>query len=125
METLRSNKGFRHGTHRLVAPEQTLQRIQPLLRSVGITRVANITGLDVIGIPVVAVMRPNSRSIAVAQGKGLDLTAAKVSGLMEAIENFHAERIRAPLALASWDEMCERGAMLDVSSLPRAAGGAF
>jgi len=109
----------------MVAPEQTLSRITPLAQSMGITRVATITGLDVIGIPVVAVTRPNSRSIAVAQGKGLSLAAAKVSGLMEAIENFHAERIRAPLLLESWEDMCERGAMLDLSRLPRAGGGTF
>jgi len=125
METLRSNKTYRNGTHRVVAPEQTLERIKPLLRSLGITRVANITGLDVIGIPVVAVMRPNSRSIAVAQGKGLDLTAAKVSGLMESIENYHAERIRAPLLLASWQEMRERGLCLALDALPRVAGSAL
>ena len=91
----------------------------------GITRVATITGLDVIGIPVVAVVRPNSRSISVAQGKGLDLPSAKVSGLMEAMENFHGERMRAPLALASWEETCERGAVIDLSRLPRSAGGSF
>jgi ribosomal protein S12 methylthiotransferase accessory factor len=122
METLRSTKGYRAGTHRLVAPEQTLQRILPLTRKMGITRVATITGLDVIGIPVVAVVRPNSRSIAVAQGKGLDLMAAKVSGLMESIENYHAERIRLPLTLASWGEMRERGPTLAIERLPRVAG---
>jgi YcaO-like protein with predicted kinase domain len=125
METLRSSKGYRNGTHRLVAPEQTLLRIEPLMRSMGITRVANITGLDVIGIPVVAVTRPNSRSIAVAQGKGLDLTAAKVSGLMESIENYHAEHIRAPLVLATWQEMRERGVCLKLEAVPRVAGSAL
>ena len=57
-----SKKGFRQGTHRVIAPEQTLARIVPLMSAMGITRVATITGLDVIGIPVVAVTRPNSRS---------------------------------------------------------------
>lgn len=125
METLRSSKAYRRGTHRLVAPEQTLARIKPLMSAMGITRVATITGLDVIGIPVVAVTRPNSRSIAVAQGKGLDLTAAKVSGLMESIENYHAEHIRAPLVLASWREMRERGRTLDIERLPRVAGSSL
>jgi ribosomal protein S12 methylthiotransferase accessory factor len=124
-EALRSNKGYRQGTHRLVAPEQTLERIKPLLGAMGITRVATITGLDVIGIPVVAVMRPNSRSIAVAQGKGLDLTAAKVSGLMESIENYHAERVRAPLVLSSWRDMRERGRTLGIERLPRIAGSSL
>jgi YcaO-like protein with predicted kinase domain len=125
MESLQSsNKSFRRGTHRVVAPEQTLARILPLMGAMGITRVATITGLDVIGIPVVAVTRPNSRSIAVAQGKGLDLTAAKVSGLMESIENYHAEHIRAPLRLATWGEL-QRDGCLDIERLPRVAGGSL
>src|SRR5512138_1483744 len=110
------------GTHRTVPPEETLRRITPLLRRAGITRVANITGLDVIGLPVVAVVRPNSRSISVAQGKGLDLVAAKVSGIMESLENYHAERVRLPLVLASWEEIRERGNTLDLGALPRIAG---
>ena len=117
-----ANKGYLGGTHRTVGPADTLRRVAPRAPSMGITRVANITGLDVIGIPVVAVTRPNSRSISVAQGKGVDLVAAKVSGLMEAIENFHAERIRLPLTLGSVDEMRERGPVLDLSGLPRVAG---
>ncbi|MEI9939289.1 MAG: YcaO-like family protein [Pseudomonadota bacterium] len=118
-------KAFVDGTHRTQTPEATLRALAPLAKGMGITRIANITGLDVIGVPVVAVTRPNSRSVAVAQGKGVDLNAAKVSGLMEAIENFHAERIRAPLLLLTWEEMCQRGAVIDVSRLPRSAGGAF
>lgn len=125
MEALRSNKGYRNGTHRLVAPKETLARIEPLMRAMGITRVATITGLDVIGVPVVAVTRPNSRSIAVAQGKGLDLTSAKVSGLMESIENYHAENIQAPLLLGTWQEMCARGACLRLERMPRSAGSAL
>lgn len=125
MSAPQSSKGYRRGTHRLVPPAQTLERVKPLMSAMGITRVATITGLDVIGIPVVAVTRPNSRSISVAQGKGLDLTAAKVSGLMEAIENYHAEHVGLPLVLASWREMRERGHTLDIARLPRVAGSSL
>jgi YcaO-like protein with predicted kinase domain len=118
-------KGFRDGTHRVVPPDDTLRRITPMLRAMGITRVANVTGLDVIGVPVVTVVRPRSRSISVAQGKGLDLVAAKVSGLMESIENYHAERIALPLTLASYDEMRARARTVDVQGLPRVDGATF
>jgi hypothetical protein len=64
------SKGYMDSTHRLVPPEQTLERVRPFLPVMGITRVANVTGLDTIGIPVVMVTRPNSRSISVSQGKG-------------------------------------------------------
>jgi YcaO-like protein with predicted kinase domain len=86
-------KRFRDGTHRIVTPEDTLARIRPLARRMGITRLGNITGLDRIGIPVAIAVRPNSRSVSVAQGKGLELPQAYASALMEACEGFHAEEI--------------------------------
>jgi YcaO-like protein with predicted kinase domain len=86
-------KAFRHGTHRSVVPSETLIRFRPLASRMGITRLGNVTGLDRIGIPVVVAVRPNSRSVSVSQGKGLDLTQATTSALMEAIEGFHAEEI--------------------------------
>ena len=80
-----ARKSFYRGTHRLVAPEQTLARVSRLMPVMGITRIANVTGLDRIGVPVVMVCRPNSRSLSVSQGKGVDLLAAKASGLMESL----------------------------------------
>ena len=98
-------KEYRVGTHRTVSPQATLARVGPFMTEMGITRIANVTGLDALGIPVVMVCRPNSRSIAVSQGKGVELAAAKASGVMEAVETYHAERITLPLKLASYDEL--------------------
>jgi len=91
----------------------------------GITRIANITGLDRIGLPVVAVCRPNARSLSVSQGKGLDLAAARASGLMEAVESYHAEHIELPLLRASYDELRARHPVVEVGSLPRLSVGTF
>lgn len=102
-----------------MAPEETLRKVQPFLPVMGITRTANVTGLDCIGIPVVMVSRPNSRSIAVSQGKGTTLMAAKASGVMESIEAYHAERITLPLKLASYEELRYTHAVADVDRLPR------
>ena len=114
-----SSKSHRRGTHRHISPADTLRAVEPLLPHAGITRVANITGLDRVGIPVVAVYRPNSRSLAVFQGKGLDLDAARASGVMEAIEAYHAEHVTHPLRLASWTEMRRAAPVVDVELLPR------
>lgn len=84
----------------------------------GITRVANVTGLDYIGVPVVMVTRPNARTLAVSQGKGIDLDHAKASGVMESIESFHGERIRLPLKLMSYDEIRGDHAVVDPMTLP-------
>jgi YcaO-like protein with predicted kinase domain len=110
-------KGFRDGTDRLVSPEDTLDRLRPFLDRAGITRVANVTGLDVIGVPVVMACRPNSRGVAASQGKGLTLAAARASAVMESIESFHAESIVQPLVYASAGELSDRR-VLDIARLP-------
>lgn len=103
----------------------TLERLQPLLPRLGITRVAVVTGLDVIGIPVVMVCRPNSRSLSVSQGKGTSLAAAKVSGIMESVESWHAEHILLPLRLATHRELAAVARIVDVDALPRRLNSRF
>src|SRR2546423_12243572 len=85
----RTLKVLRHGTHRSQNLNHTFGRVSRFAPVMGITRVANVTGLDTIGIPVAMVCRPNSRSVAVSQGKGVDYLSAQVSGLMEASELYH------------------------------------
>ena len=94
-------KAYLDGTHRSIDPAETVRRIKPFMADFGITRVANVTGLDWVGIPVVTVSRPNSRSLSVSQGKGLTLDAAIASGIMEAIELHYAERLALPTQFAS------------------------
>jgi ribosomal protein S12 methylthiotransferase accessory factor len=113
-------KLHREGTHRTYTPAQTLARVRPYMAAMGITRIANLTGLDRLGIPVVGAFRPNSKSVAVAQGKGLTLDAAKASGLMEAVETFHAETTDAP-RFATLEMLQRDCAVVDVERLPRAS----
>lgn len=118
-----TTKRHTRGTHRVSSLEETRARIWPLLRPLGITRVANITGLDCIGIPVVAVYRPNARSLSVAQGKGCTLLAAEVSGAMESIEFYHAENISLPLLLGSYNQLRFSHPLLDPQLLPKSVVG--
>ena len=106
------------GAHRMVPPEATLDRLRALLPRFGITRLAVLTGLDVLGIPVAAAYRPNSRSIAVHQGKGRTLAAAKVSALMEAVECFHAETAGLALLLGRAGEIAAGREVVDTARLP-------
>ncbi len=59
----------------------------------GITRVADITNLDRIGIPVFSSIRPmaDRGAISVYNGKGATPTEAKVSAMMEGLERYSAE----------------------------------
>ncbi len=75
----------------MVPPGETWARVAPFLPAMGITRVADLTGLDVIGIPVFQAVRPNGRTMSVSQGKGITDELARVSAVMESIETWHAE----------------------------------
>jgi YcaO-like protein with predicted kinase domain len=95
-ETIRNSlvgDSYWETTNRTHSPEQTWKWIQPKLDKFGITRVADLTGLDEIGIPVYQAIRPDSWTLRVSQGKGLSDAAAKVSAVMESIDLWHAERV--------------------------------
>lgn len=99
-------KAYRRGTHRIAAPEATWDRIEPLLTEAGITRVADVTRLDGLGIPTFQAVRPGSRNLSVSQGKGSTPMAARVSAAMESLEMWHAEDLEGlPQVRMSWPEM--------------------
>src|SRR5262245_9849507 len=115
-------KGYLTGTHRTRSPRQTLEDYARFMPLMGITRLANLTGLDDIGLPVYAAIRPNSRSLATSQGKGFDADSAKASALMESIETWHAERIAHPLRWDSYWSLAETAAVVNMTELPRKGG---
>ncbi|MBV8443773.1 MAG: YcaO-like family protein, partial [Hyphomicrobiales bacterium] len=104
---------------RRLPPEETIARAKRFAAAFGITRVANLTGLDRTGIPVVMVCRPNARSSAVFNGKGVDVAAAQASALMEATETWHAENIGLPLRFASFADLKRELPVIDIDGLPR------
>ncbi len=116
----RDTKAYHLGTHRSLKPVDTLNRVQPLLAAMGISRVANVTGLDRVGIPVYNAFRPLSRSISVSQGKGSEALAAKVSAIMESVETFHAESIKAPTRHGSIKALGHQIKLADTTNMARA-----
>jgi len=89
---------YRTGTHRVATPEHTWAAISPLLPDAGITRVADVTWLDDLGIPTAQAIRPDSMTLSVSQGKAPTLTGARVSAAMESLEGWHAENVHADLS---------------------------
>jgi YcaO-like protein with predicted kinase domain len=98
---------------RLIPPAQTVAKMKPFMREFGVTRLARVTGLDTIGIPVWAAIRPNSKTLAQSQGKGIDDDSAQASALMEAIEVATAERTDFETVVASQTELKRFGAAYD------------
>jgi ribosomal protein S12 methylthiotransferase accessory factor len=119
-------KAYTDGSHRTRVPAETLERVLPLRRRMGITRLANVTGLDRVGVPVFMSYRPNSRLVAVSSGKGLTVEDARASALMESVEAYHAERLYAPLIYGSRNELRDAGyRLLDTDALVRMKDAGF
>ncbi len=113
-----ARKQFFRGTHRMRPPQETLADYGRFMPRMGITRLANVTGLDRIGLPVCVAVRPDSRALCTSQGKGETLEAAKVSALMESIECWHGERIALPLRMATYRELAAESAVAAIAQLP-------
>ena len=120
-----SAKTHFEGTHRTISPETTWARMSPFLPSLGITRLANVTGLDRVGIPVYMSCRPNSRSLAVSQGKGLSNISAKVSALMESTEQWHGEFNSCLTRVESYAHLKSGALVCDPDLLPLVERSAF
>lgn len=112
-------KVYRAETQRAAPLEETLKRAEERLPAAGVTRVADITQLDRIGIPVYSCIRPTAEmgAISVYNGKGATKLAAKVSAMMEGIERYSAEmRDRKPL-MRRYSELVKEGDAIDPESL--------
>jgi ribosomal protein S12 methylthiotransferase accessory factor len=76
---------------REAAAESLLPAAREMARRAGVTRLANVTHLDRLGLPVWQAIRPMSRALSVHQGKGASDAEAKIGALLEAVESHSAE----------------------------------
>jgi ribosomal protein S12 methylthiotransferase accessory factor len=118
-QTYRGDKGFWHGTQRSISPAETLERIRPHFPAFGITRLANITGLDWIGVPVTLAIRPNADTLSQGSGKGFTLEAALTSGAMETLEIALAEEPTLPSFQLPYEHLPGRKIPLEDLSFAR------
>ncbi len=118
-------KVYMNDTQRTVSPEETLARVERVLPAAGITRVADITNLDRIGIPVFSSIRPTAGAgaVSVYNGKGATPAEAKVSAMMEGIERYSAELDSRTLLVSPYSRLCDgESAVLDPARLILPAG---
>lgn len=69
----------------------------------GISRLADVTRLDCIGMPVWQAIRPMGRALSVHQGRGRTPSEAMLGALMEAMESHSAENFAQIDRTTSWD----------------------
>ncbi len=101
---------YLEGTQRVLDPEQTLANTSRLLPQIGVTRIANITDLDRVGIPVFSAIRPSAAAgaISIYSGKGTTETNARISAIMESFERCLAEQPEVSINLSGIELKAER-----------------
>ncbi len=100
--TLDPDIKYLEGTQRVLDPETTLANTAKLLSKIGVTRIANITDLDRVGIHVFSAIRPSAAAgaISIYSGKGATETNARISAIMESFERCLAEQPEVSINLS-------------------------
>lgn len=74
-----------------VLTQNVIKQLIDYKKPLGISRIADITQLDPLGLPVVTCIRPYAKHLSISQGKGLTKVDAQVSAMMEALEAYQLE----------------------------------
>lgn len=108
-----------YGVVRTIPPSETIKKITPLMPLIGVTRVAEVTQLDRVGIPNFMSVRPRDSGpgISYYNGKGVTRTAAKAGAMMEAIERYSGERCDLPIIYCDYSEIIRHGPAVDPRQL--------
>lgn len=82
------------GTQRAYDEATTLENTKDQIKKIGVTRIADITNLDRLGIPIFSAIRPSAApgAISIYSGKGSTEQRARISAIMESFERCLAER---------------------------------
>src|SRR5215207_7185666 len=84
--------------------QAVLRRARAAAADAGVTRLADVTRLDRLGLPVWQAIRPMSRALSVHQGKGATDTDAQIGALLEAVESDSAERFDSEGPICRFDD---------------------
>ena len=92
------------GVERTVRPSVTIKRARRVMEAVGVTKVAEVTDLDRVGIPNFMTVRPHdaANGISYYNGKGTTRADAHAGALMEAIERHAGESYAGPIVPSSY-----------------------
>ncbi|MBR1121181.1 YcaO-like family protein [Bradyrhizobium lablabi] len=103
------------GVERAVKPEATIRRAEAVLDVIGVTKVADVTDLDRVGIPNFMSVRPHDLGpgISYYNGKGTTRAAAHAGALMEAVERHAGERYDGRVIASSYHNLRDEYPCID------------
>jgi ribosomal protein S12 methylthiotransferase accessory factor len=105
------------GPHRTASARTAWARVRHAVHAIGITRLADVTGLDCVGLPTWSAVRPlaDRFSVSVTCGKGLRPIDARIGAVMEAVEYWSAEPSPSQMHLAHMADL--KGEAIDPACL--------
>src|SRR3979490_1166982 len=89
------------GVERSVRPSATIRRARGVLDIIGVTKVADVTDLDRVGIPNFMTVRPHDLGPGISYYNGKGTTRADAGAMMEAVERHAGERYDGPIIASS------------------------
>src|ERR1051325_211259 len=104
-----------NGASRIKPAQETFIEVTTLAKKIGVTRLADITDMDILRIPNYSAILPGTEDyIWVYSGKGPTKTHAKVSALMESIERYSSLPSGAPrnFIQGSYDQLSSTSRVL-------------
>lgn len=101
------------GTIRTQSTCETVKFLRGKLGSLGVTRVAEITSLDTVGIPAHVAIRPLGKHLSSSQGKGVTPELSWISAVMEAAEGYHIENAKPAIIHDSYNALSKSHECVD------------
>jgi ribosomal protein S12 methylthiotransferase accessory factor len=100
-------------SERVVPVEETEQRVSHVIRRIPVTRVADLTPMDYLRLPVYSAVTPLALDLTTHLGKGNDALSARVSALMEAVERITGEACPPGATVSgSYNALCRAGGIV-------------
>jgi YcaO-like protein with predicted kinase domain len=115
------------GVVRCVDPATTIRRASTVLKQAGITRIADVTNLDRVGIPNFMSVRPLDLDpgISYYNGKGTTQDDAHAGAIMEGIERHAGEYCDYPITVSSYSALRQRVGCVNPSEIIVPAVGEY
>lgn len=112
------------GSH-LYSEDVALEKALSLSEGIGVTRLADVTGFDRIGIPVYNSIKPAVNGSCCQHGKGLTRKASKISALMESFERHFALETLVPSFVDTYDHVKDQYPVIPLDRMLLARSNLF
>ena len=108
-----------------LSANESYEKILPILKEIGVTRIVEITSMDKIGVPVFNCIKPDLNYYSVAHGKGITRSGSRISACMECLERYFGVNGKVELIKGSYNEFIGKFPMVNFDDIHLAKHSIF